>query len=172
MLLLASRINLIVFVLFGLTKGAYLIDFNRVYHRNLANVKREGKWCTVSSFKHFFLFYSFIHSSSSQLSVLSFIAATIFPHQLARFPVYLVLQVLHLKHFHFHSETFSCFIWSNASWVRQDASDEITQVLSHIEVVSVPVNLNIINEQTHTHIHSQIKHINDAERWVKPQSSG
>jgi len=44
MLLLASRINLIVFVLFGLTKGAYLIDFNRVYHRNLANVKREGEW--------------------------------------------------------------------------------------------------------------------------------
>lgn len=43
MLLVASRINLIVFVLFGLTKGAYLIDFNRVYHRNLANVKREGK---------------------------------------------------------------------------------------------------------------------------------
>ena len=50
MLLLASRVNVIVFVLFGLTKGAYLIDFSRVLHRNLANVKREG----TTLFFHFF----------------------------------------------------------------------------------------------------------------------
>ncbi len=43
MLLRASHVNVIVFVLFGLTRGAYLIDFSHVFHRNLANVKREGK---------------------------------------------------------------------------------------------------------------------------------
>ncbi|XP_054154433.1 IDLSRF-like peptide isoform X2 [Oppia nitens] len=41
MLLRASHVNVIVFVLFGLTRGAYLIDFSHVLHRNLANVKRE-----------------------------------------------------------------------------------------------------------------------------------
>jgi hypothetical protein len=41
MLLRASHVNVIVFVLFGLTRGAYLIDFSHVFHRNLANVKRE-----------------------------------------------------------------------------------------------------------------------------------
>jgi hypothetical protein len=39
----ASHVNVLIFVLFGLARGAYLIDFNNVFHRNLANVKREGK---------------------------------------------------------------------------------------------------------------------------------
>jgi len=43
MLLRASHINVLVFLLFGLARGAYLIDFSHVFHRNLANVKREGK---------------------------------------------------------------------------------------------------------------------------------
>lgn len=38
----ASHINVLVFVLFGLAKCAYLIDFSHVLHHNLANVKREG----------------------------------------------------------------------------------------------------------------------------------
>ncbi|XP_074597561.1 IDLSRF-like peptide [Brevipalpus obovatus] len=46
MLLRASHINLIVFVLFGLARGAYLIDFSHVFHRNLANVKREAESVT------------------------------------------------------------------------------------------------------------------------------
>lgn len=49
MLLRASHINVIVFVLFGLARGAYLIDFSTVFHRNLANVKREGKFCGISA---------------------------------------------------------------------------------------------------------------------------
>ena len=43
MLLRASHVNVIAFILFGLARGAYLIDFSRALHRNLANVKREGE---------------------------------------------------------------------------------------------------------------------------------
>lgn len=44
MLLRASSINVIIFVLFGLAKGAYLIDFSHIYRTNaIGNVKREGK---------------------------------------------------------------------------------------------------------------------------------
>lgn len=41
MILGTPRVNIFVFVLFGLARGAYLIDFSHVFHRNLANVKRE-----------------------------------------------------------------------------------------------------------------------------------
>ena len=45
MLLRASNINVIIFVLFGLAKGAYLIDFSHIYRtNNIGNVKREGKY--------------------------------------------------------------------------------------------------------------------------------
>lgn len=37
----AIQVNILVFLLFGLTRGAHLIDFSNVLHRNLANVKRE-----------------------------------------------------------------------------------------------------------------------------------
>ncbi|KAF7488185.1 IDLSRF-like peptide [Sarcoptes scabiei] len=37
----ASHIPIIVFVFFGLARGAYLIDFSNMLHRNLANVKRD-----------------------------------------------------------------------------------------------------------------------------------
>lgn len=44
-LLRASHIPILVFVFFGLARGAYLVDFsNMMQHRNnLANVKRDGK---------------------------------------------------------------------------------------------------------------------------------
>jgi hypothetical protein len=45
MLLRASSINVIIFVLFGLAKGAYLIDFTHMYRtNNIGNVKREGEY--------------------------------------------------------------------------------------------------------------------------------
>lgn len=41
-LLRASHIPIIVFVFFGLARGAYLVDFSNMLHRtNLANVKRD-----------------------------------------------------------------------------------------------------------------------------------
>ena len=47
MLLRASNINVILVILFGLAKGAYLIDFSHIYRTNantIGNVKREGKY--------------------------------------------------------------------------------------------------------------------------------
>ncbi|KAI1302324.1 Prohormone-4 [Halotydeus destructor] len=42
MLMRAGNVNVLVFVLFGLARGAYLIDFAHVLHRNAAgHVKRE-----------------------------------------------------------------------------------------------------------------------------------
>lgn len=38
----ASHVPIIVFVFFGLARGAYLVDFSSMLHRNLANVKRDG----------------------------------------------------------------------------------------------------------------------------------
>lgn len=52
-ILRASHINVLVFVLFGLAKCAYLIDFSHVLHHNLANVKREGKSRSLLSFQVF-----------------------------------------------------------------------------------------------------------------------
>lgn len=36
-------LNLLLFVCLGAAKGAHLIDFSSVMHRNLGNVKREGE---------------------------------------------------------------------------------------------------------------------------------
>ncbi len=40
----ASHVPIIVFVFFGLAKGAYLVDFSNMLHRNMQNVKRDGKF--------------------------------------------------------------------------------------------------------------------------------
>ena len=41
----SSNINVILIVLFGLAKGAYLIDFSHIYRTNtIGNVKREGEY--------------------------------------------------------------------------------------------------------------------------------
>ena len=50
-LLRASHIPIIVFVFFGLARGAYLVDFSNMLHRSLANnVKRDG----MLSFYYFY----------------------------------------------------------------------------------------------------------------------
>lgn len=53
-LLRASHIPILVFVFFGLARGAYLVDFsNMIQHRNnLANVKRDGKSLHYKSSVH------------------------------------------------------------------------------------------------------------------------
>lgn len=52
MLLRASNINVILIVIFGLAKGAYLIDFSHIYRTNaIGNVKREGNFLKSVFFK-------------------------------------------------------------------------------------------------------------------------
>lgn len=50
-MLLRANFNVILVILFGLAKGAYLIDFSHFYRTNtIGNVKREGKLMILEIF--------------------------------------------------------------------------------------------------------------------------
>ena len=67
-LLRASHIPIIVFVFFGLARGAYLVDFSNMLHRNLANVKRDGKYWLLSYLSNAFLLLSKSYFVWSEMS--------------------------------------------------------------------------------------------------------